>query len=83
MAVSAKRKPNMKDAATSRKRNATGKLMDSQDRVGKGDGEDNVKVATTVLLPLDLKQRAQAYAKSHGTTLTWLITEGLYMKMAE
>lgn len=78
-----KRKPNMSKPPATARGAATGKLMDNQDRVSKGDGEDNVKVATTVLLPLDLKQRAQDYAKERGTTLTWLITEGLRLKLEE
>ena len=78
-----KRKPNMGKPASTGKGAATGRLMDNQDRVGKGDGEDNAKVPTTILLPQDLKARAQAYAKANGTTLTWLITEGLYLKLEE
>ena len=82
MAV-AKRKPNMKKPATTGRGSKTGKLMDNQDRVSKGDGEEVQKVPTTILLPLDLKERAQSVAKGNGTTLTWLITEGLYLKLEE
>lgn len=77
------KKPSMGKPKEAKRGAATGKLMDNQDRVHRGDSEDNRKVPTTILLPVDLKDRAQEYAKSRGTTLTWLITEGLYSVLDE
>lgn len=55
----------------------TGSLMDNQDTKTKGDGVAVQKVNTNILLPLDLKTEAQAYARNNGLTLTTLIIEGL------
>ena len=32
---------------------------------------------TALNLPVSLKERAQSYAEEHGTTLTFLVCEGL------
>lgn len=61
----------------------TGKLMDNQDRVRKGDREAVKKIPTTILVPEDIKEEAQEIAQKNGTTLTWMMVEGLMLKIKE
>lgn len=61
------------------------KVTDALDNESRGDGVPNVgrkrgrepKVMTALNLPVSLKERAQSYAEEHGTTLTFLVCEGL------
>jgi hypothetical protein len=74
--MSVKKKPQMSPVRRG-KGAETGRLMDNQDMTARGDGVKVQKVNTNILLPVDLKESAQAYARDNGLTLTTLIIEGL------
>lgn len=59
----------------------TTRLMDNQDTVKKGDGEKPIKVPTTILLPSNLKEEAQDYARRNGVSLTSLLVSGLRLRL--
>lgn len=78
-----KNKLDMSPVKKTAKGSKTGRLMDNQDTQTKGDGSAAPKTPTTILLPSDLKNEAQKYAKERCMTLTALIVDALRKRMKE
>ena len=80
--MAVKKKPDM-SPIVKKKGSLNTSLMDNLDTENKGDSVKVTKVPTTILLPANLKEEAQEYARNNDTKLTTLIIEGLRQRMGK
>lgn len=77
-----KKRPDMSPVGD-RGLRASKTLMGNLDTAARGDGAKVPKIPTTILLPADLKDEAQRFARENDSSLTSIIIQGLKMRMGK